>query len=70
MQNDLGDFLRSRRSRIQPADAGLREYGRRRVPGLRREEVAQLAGVTSQLGATLLAAIRLRLDMNRSRVRS
>ncbi|MFE3795362.1 helix-turn-helix transcriptional regulator [Nocardia tengchongensis] len=46
MQNDLGDFLRSRRSRIQPADAGLREYGRRRVPGLRREEVAQLAGVS------------------------
>ncbi|MGW5105908.1 helix-turn-helix transcriptional regulator [Nocardia sp. NPDC004123] len=46
MQNDLGDFLRSRRSHIQPADAGLREYGRRRVPGLRREEVAQLAGVS------------------------
>ncbi|WP_040803696.1 helix-turn-helix transcriptional regulator [Nocardia concava] len=46
MQNDLGDFLRSRRSRIQPADAGLREYGRRRVAGLRREEVAQLAGVS------------------------
>ncbi|MEC3913450.1 helix-turn-helix transcriptional regulator [Nocardia sp. CDC160] len=46
MPNDLGDFLRSRRSRIQPAEAGLREYGRRRVPGLRREEVAQLAGVS------------------------
>ncbi|APB01740.1 helix-turn-helix transcriptional regulator [Nocardia seriolae] len=46
MQNDLGEFLRSRRSRIQPAEAGLREYGRRRVPGLRREEVAQLAGVS------------------------
>ncbi|MEU1206948.1 helix-turn-helix transcriptional regulator [Nocardia sp. NPDC005825] len=46
MQNGLGDFLRSRRSRIQPGDAGLREYGRRRVPGLRREEVAQLAGVS------------------------
>ncbi|AYF73425.1 XRE family transcriptional regulator [Nocardia yunnanensis] len=46
MHNDLGDFLRSRRSRIRPEDAGLREYGRRRVPGLRREEVAQLAGVS------------------------
>ncbi|MGW4243519.1 helix-turn-helix transcriptional regulator [Nocardia sp. NPDC004722] len=46
MQTDLGDFLRSRRSRIRPEDAGLREYGRRRVPGLRREEVAQLAGVS------------------------
>ncbi|MVU79116.1 helix-turn-helix domain-containing protein [Nocardia sp. ET3-3] len=46
MQNDLGDFLRSRRSRLSPADAGLRDYGRRRVPGLRREEVAQLAGVS------------------------
>ncbi|WP_067712351.1 helix-turn-helix transcriptional regulator [Nocardia yamanashiensis] len=46
MQSDLGDFLRSRRALIQPGEAGLREYGRRRVPGLRREEVAQLAGVS------------------------
>ncbi|MFE4460766.1 helix-turn-helix transcriptional regulator, partial [Nocardia tengchongensis] len=46
MQNDLGDFLRSRRARIQPGDAGLVEYGRRRVAGLRREEVARLAGVS------------------------
>ncbi|MEV6774431.1 helix-turn-helix transcriptional regulator [Nocardia sp. NPDC051030] len=46
MDSDLGEFLRSRRSRIQPGEAGLREYGRRRVPGLRREEVAQLAGVS------------------------
>jgi transcriptional regulator with XRE-family HTH domain len=43
---DIGDFLRSRRARIQPGDVGLPEYGRRRVPGLRREEVAQLAGVS------------------------
>lgn len=43
----LGDFLRSRRARIQPEDAGLPIFGRRRrVPGLRREEVAQLAGVS------------------------
>ncbi|MEU5579847.1 helix-turn-helix transcriptional regulator [Streptomyces huasconensis] len=46
MTGDLGDFLRSRRARIQPADVGLTAYGRRRVPGLRREEVAQLAGVS------------------------
>jgi transcriptional regulator with XRE-family HTH domain len=44
---DLGDFLRSRRARITPQDAGLApEPGARRVPGLRREEVARLAGVS------------------------
>lgn len=46
MDNSLGDFLRSRRARIQPEDVGLPPHGRRRVPGLRREEVAQLAGVS------------------------
>lgn len=46
MDGDLGDFLRSRRGRIQPQEVGLPSYGRRRVPGLRREEVAQLAGVS------------------------
>ncbi|MFB4316380.1 helix-turn-helix domain-containing protein [Actinomadura sp. 21ATH] len=44
---ELGDFLRSRRARLQPDEVGLRSYGtRRRVPGLRREELAQLAGVS------------------------
>jgi len=43
----LGEFLRSRRARVQPEDLGLPVFGRRRrVPGLRREEVAQLAGVS------------------------
>jgi transcriptional regulator with XRE-family HTH domain len=42
----LGDFLRSRRSRVTPEDAGIVSYGARRVPGLRREELAQLAGVS------------------------
>ncbi|MFD8788324.1 helix-turn-helix domain-containing protein [Kitasatospora sp. NPDC059599] len=43
----LGAFLRARRTRLRPADVGLRELGpRRRVAGLRREEVAQLAGVS------------------------
>ena len=43
---ELGEFLRSRRDRLTPDDAGVRSYGRRRVPGLRREELAQLAGVS------------------------
>src|SRR5579871_2678420 len=42
---ELADFLRRRRADIQPADVGLPEGGRRRTPGLRREEVALLAGV-------------------------
>ncbi|MEH0420892.1 helix-turn-helix transcriptional regulator [Streptomyces sp. B21-083] len=46
MNGELGDFLRSRRARIQPEELGLASHGRRRVPGLRREEVAQLAGVS------------------------
>ncbi|TAK68560.1 MAG: XRE family transcriptional regulator [Actinomycetota bacterium] len=43
---ELGEFLRSRRDRLTPQDAGVRSHGRRRVPGLRREELAQLAGVS------------------------
>lgn len=43
---ELGEFLRSRRDRLTPDDVGVRTYGRRRVPGLRREELAQLAGVS------------------------
>jgi transcriptional regulator with XRE-family HTH domain len=42
---ELADFLRARRERISPELAGLPTGGRRRTPGLRREEVAQLAGV-------------------------
>jgi transcriptional regulator with XRE-family HTH domain len=44
---ELGEFLRSRRARLNPAEVGLPDYGgRRRVPGLRREELALLAGVS------------------------
>lgn len=44
---ELGNFLKTRRARLQPEDVGLVSYGtRRRVPGLRREELAQLAGVS------------------------
>jgi transcriptional regulator with XRE-family HTH domain len=42
----LADFLRARRERLSPADVGLPDSGRRRTPGLRREEVAALAGVS------------------------
>jgi transcriptional regulator with XRE-family HTH domain len=44
-QLELGRFLRDRRARLQPGDVGLPQKGRRRVAGLRREEVATLAGV-------------------------
>ncbi|WP_405533011.1 helix-turn-helix transcriptional regulator [Streptomyces avidinii] len=43
----LGEFLQTRRSQLQPEDLGIPGYGeRRRVPGLRREELASLAGVS------------------------
>jgi transcriptional regulator with XRE-family HTH domain len=44
-RDELADFLRKRRASLQPADVGLNGGGRRRTPGLRREEVAALAGV-------------------------
>ena len=74
--SELGVFLRSRRARITPAEAGLPSGPRRRVPGLRRDEVAQLAGASveyytelergrgAQPSAQMLAALAraLRLD--------
>ncbi len=42
---ELADFLKARRAALQPTDVGLPGGGRRRTPGLRREEVATLAGV-------------------------
>ena len=44
-RRELAAFLRSRRERISPEQIGVPPGGRRRTPGLRREEVAQLAGV-------------------------
>lgn len=44
--NELGDFLRSRRDAVTPEDAGIPVWGPRRVPGLRREELAQIAGIS------------------------
>jgi transcriptional regulator with XRE-family HTH domain len=45
-KQEIREFLTSRRARITPEQAGLTSYGSRRVPGLRREEVAVLAGVS------------------------
>ena len=75
---ELGAFLRSRRERIRPADVGLPHGPRRRVPGLRRDEVAQLAGASvdyynelergagsqpsEQMIAALARALRLTAD--------
>ncbi|MFF7560199.1 helix-turn-helix transcriptional regulator [Streptomyces pseudovenezuelae] len=47
-RRELADFLRSRRERITPADVGLAAGPRRRTPGLRREEVAQLAYISTE----------------------
>ena len=44
-RRELGDFLRARRGGLTPESVGLPHYRRRRTPGLRREEVAELAGI-------------------------
>ncbi|MGC3859935.1 helix-turn-helix transcriptional regulator [Micromonospora chersina] len=45
-RDELANFLRTRRARLRPAEVGLPEGVRRRTPGLRRQEVAQLAGMS------------------------
>ncbi|MGW7584639.1 helix-turn-helix domain-containing protein [Kitasatospora sp. NPDC054768] len=59
-ETPLGAFLRARRARLAPADAGLPASGRRRTPGLRREEVAARAGISADYYA--------RLEQGRQRV--
>jgi len=61
-RQELGAFLRSRRERILPENIGLRPSRRRRTPGLRREEVAQLAGV----GVTWYTWLEQGRDINAS----
>ena len=77
-RDDLADFLVRRRSGLQPADVGLGAGARRRTPGLRREEVAQLAAMSTdyytrleqrrgpqpstQMLASLARALRLTAD--------
>ncbi|WP_436535918.1 helix-turn-helix domain-containing protein [Actinoplanes sp. HUAS TT8] len=76
-QAELGEFLRSRRARITPEQAGLPDRaGARRVPGLRREEVARLAGVSvdyyirlergraANVSEAVLAAVARALSLN------
>ncbi|MFJ2407176.1 helix-turn-helix transcriptional regulator [Streptomyces xanthochromogenes] len=46
-ENELGDYLRARRAAVAPVDIGLPDGGPRRVPGLRRDEVALLAGMST-----------------------
>jgi transcriptional regulator with XRE-family HTH domain len=46
--NALGEFLRARRQQVRPEDVGLVPGGRRRVSGLRREELAMLAGISAE----------------------
>lgn len=57
--NALGEFLRARRQLVTPKDVGIEAGGFRRVPGLRREEVATLAGIS--------ADYYLRLEQGRDR---
>jgi transcriptional regulator with XRE-family HTH domain len=57
--NALGEYLRARRELVDPVEAGLRVAGVRRTPGLRREEVATLAGIS--------ADYYLRLEQGRDR---
>ncbi|MFE2914703.1 helix-turn-helix transcriptional regulator [Kitasatospora indigofera] len=52
-QAEVRDFLRTRRDRITPEQAGIVGGGRRRLPGLRREEVAMLAGMSSDYYAKM-----------------
>jgi transcriptional regulator with XRE-family HTH domain len=61
-ENALGEFLRARRELVRPEDVGLRAGGIRRVAGLRREEVAMLAGIS--------ADYYLRLEQGRDRTPS
>ncbi|MFI5609610.1 helix-turn-helix domain-containing protein [Amycolatopsis sp. NPDC051903] len=51
--NDLGEFLRAQRARLAPEEAGVTSHRPRRVSGLRREEVAVLAGVSADYYARL-----------------
>src|SRR6478735_3707108 len=46
MASRLGEFIRLHRERVKPQEIGLSGQGRRRTPGLRREELAQLCGVS------------------------
>lgn len=75
-RDDIRDFLVSRRGRISPEQVGLPAGSRRRVPGLRREEVAVLSGVSTEwytrlekghitgVSEEVLAAVARALELN------
>ncbi len=67
-RDELADFLRNRRARVMPSDVGLAGGGRRRTPGLRREEVALLAniGVTWYTRLEQGAPINVSVDVLRN----
>jgi transcriptional regulator with XRE-family HTH domain len=74
----LGEFLRARRESLRPQDLGLPQRSRRRTPGLRREEVAQLCGIsptwytwieqgrTAAISATTLVALAQGLHLSQA----
>ncbi|MFE4973482.1 helix-turn-helix domain-containing protein [Kitasatospora sp. NPDC056651] len=76
VNTDLGSYLKRMRERVQPEEIGLAVRGARRVPGLRREEVAALAGVsptyytrleqsqTAHASPAILVAIARALDLS------
>lgn len=61
-RRDLADFLRTRRTRLIPADYGLPAGPRRRTPGLRREEVAELIGVSPSWYTKLEQGLDIRMS--------
>ncbi len=63
-RREMADFLRRRREAINPAQVGLPVGGRRRTPGLRREEVAQIAGVGVTWYTWLEQAREIRVSEN------
>ena len=58
-ESPIGEYLRARREQVRPEDVGIAWSGVRRVPGLRREEVAALAGISAEY--------YLRLEQGRDR---
>jgi hypothetical protein len=65
VRGEIREFLSTRRARISPEHAGLPAYGgaRRRVSGLRREEVALLAGISKEYHTRLEHAVAYALEM-------
>ncbi len=63
-KRELANFLKSRRDRLQPEVVGLTTSSRRRIPGLRREEVAMLAGISPEWYTWLEQARNIRASQD------